>query len=450
MNRMIESVAAGHGESEGERSDTGRIYYGWIILSVSTAAMIATSPGQTFGVSVFNEHMRTALALTHSQRAAAYMLGTLLAALPLTAVGALMDRHGPRRATIATVILFGLACIGTSLVNGWIFLLFAFFFLRLLGPGALAFLSSNTLAFWFHRRLGTAEGVRQFGYALALIIIPVVYLWLVQHFGWRASYLALGLVVWAVMLPLVLGFVYDRPDEVGQRLDGGRANGPAAIASASADSTEWGFTLGEALRSRTGWIVASGTALYSLIHTAIFFSILPICHDRGLSDADAAGLLSAFAVSLAMMQLLGGALADRLTANWLLCAGMAGLALAMAAVFMMAGAWSARVAGAVLGLSQGLFFATSSPLWARYFGTVHIGKIRGMLATVNVGASSVGPFLAGLSRDHLGSFDPAVLAFAIAPLPLALLSLLATPPVRSPLRSQAQTTRVQGSGAREG
>jgi hypothetical protein len=36
-------------------------YYGWIMLPISMAALIASSPGQTFGVSILNEPMRASL-----------------------------------------------------------------------------------------------------------------------------------------------------------------------------------------------------------------------------------------------------------------------------------------------------------------------------------------------------------------------------------------------------
>lgn len=430
MSRSVDCAAVGDGKAAQREviSKSGGMYYGWVILSVATAALIATSPAQTFGVSIFNEAMRGSLGLTHSQYAGAYMLGTLLAALPLPLIGAWMDRQGPRRTTAAVVALFGLACLVTSLAGGWLSLFVAFFLLRLLGPGALAFLSSNALAFWFHRRLGTAEGIRQLGYALALVMIPLVYLWLLQNFGWRGSYLILGLAIWLIMLPLVVGFFRDRPEAVGQTLED--ADDQPRAAKGGSDVADWGFTLREAVCTRAGWIVALGTALYSLVHTAVFFCVVPICQEYGLAETDAAGMLSAFAISLAVMHLVGGVLADRLPANVLLAIGMAGLAMAMFIVLRMWSPWLTWVAGGVLGASQGVFFATSNPLCARYFGRAHLGKIRGSLTTLKVAASSAGPLLAGLSRDYLGSFYPAILAFAVLPLVVALLSLLATAPVR--------------------
>jgi MFS transporter, OFA family, oxalate/formate antiporter len=86
--------------------------------------------------------------------------------------------------------------------------------------------------------------------------------------------------------------------------------------------------------------------------------------------------------------------------------------------------------GVLMGVSQGLYFGASHPLWARYFGRLHLDKIRGALMTINVAASSIGPLFAGLTRDAVGTFDPALLAFAVLPWPLAIASLWAVPPTR--------------------
>ena len=64
------------------------------------------------------------------------------------------------------------------------------------------------------------------------------------------------------------------------------------------------------------------------------------------------------------------------------------------------------------------------------YGRGHIGKIRGSLWTVNVAASSLGPFLLGFGRDSLGGYHQVLLALSILFLPLLLLSFFITRPVR--------------------
>ena len=142
------------------------------MLPVVTAIQVATSPGQTYGVSVFNPHWRMSLSLSHSELSGAYMLGTLLASLPMTLVGAAMDRYGPRKTLAVVVALFGLVCAGVSQVNGLFTLFAAFLFLRMLGQGAMGLLAVNTLAMWFNRRLGFAGGISSLGFTVAMAAVP--------------------------------------------------------------------------------------------------------------------------------------------------------------------------------------------------------------------------------------------------------------------------------------
>lgn len=410
------------------------LFYGWIMVPLSMVALVASSPGQTFGVSIFNEPMRRALGLSYGQLTAAYMIGTLLGALPITYVGSLMDRHGGRRTTLVTLSLFCLACVGTSFVQGWLTLVIAFSLLRMLGPGALGFTSGNTLPYWFERRLGMVEGVRQFGMASAMLFIPAINLWLLSEWGWRGSYAIFGVTIWCVVFPLFWYSYRDRPEDVGQRLDGESTEGHQKLPA----DFWWGLTLDESMRTYSFWVVTIGSACFSLVHTAIFFCLVPIFQERGLSATEATTALTAFAGSLAIMQLIGGALSDHLPARFLLALGLAGMG---TGVFLVHGTESATIASlatGLLGASQGIFFGASQPLWARYFGRKHLGKIRGVLATINVASSSLGPLIAGLTHDATGDFGLALLMFGFVPLPFALLSLKATAPAR--VETEIETT----------
>ena len=69
-------------------------YYGWVMLPIAILAQAATAPGQTLGVSIFNPSFQGALGVSLSQLTGAYMVGTLIAAVPQPYIGGLMDRFG--------------------------------------------------------------------------------------------------------------------------------------------------------------------------------------------------------------------------------------------------------------------------------------------------------------------------------------------------------------------
>lgn len=417
------------------------LFYGWVILCLSIAGLVASSPGQTFGVSIFNEAMRRDLGIGHGALAAAYTLGTLVGAIPIAFIGRLMDRIGLRQTMLIVVSLFSAACLVTSLIGNWASLVLAFTLLRMLGPGALSLVSGSMLSFWFDRRLGMVEGVRQVGMAAAMAGIPIASVWLESNWGWRAAYRLFGITILVFLFPAVAIWCRNRPEDVGQRIDGTNSlptdSGPASDGLAIPN-----FTLREALGTASFWIVAGGTALFGLIHTALFFCIVPILHERQLSTIDVTLMLTTLAACLAVMQVVAGILADRLPASSVLAAGSVLLSLGVAMLFWASSRFAVIFAGALLGISQATFFAAVHPLWARYYGRQHLGAIRGTLMTFNVAASSLGPLFVGVARDLTGNFDAPIAVFAVLPVPLALLCLAVKPPVHGASLCRTQATDV--------
>jgi len=405
-------------------------FYGWVMLPIAILGQIATSPGQTYGISVFNDYFRKDLQLSHTGLTAAYMLGTLLAALPVSLVGGWMDRYGIRRVMIVVVLLLGGACIGVSQVTGVFTLFLAFFALRMLGQGALSLLANNTLAMWFHARLGTASGIKSLGTAAAFAIIPPANLFLIQQFGWRTAYAILGMVIWAVMLPLLALFYRNRPEDVGQFPD--KSGGTDASASQTPPPgnvhVHRTMTLDEAVRTRAYWILLVIHVAWALVGTAIIFHIVTLFAEYGLNKESAALFFTIFAVSMAAMQFAGGLLADRLRLHVLLSIAMGLMTFSVFYFLSVRTPSSAHVFAIALGGGQGLFLVLGQTIWARYYGRTHLGKIRGTVWSACVAGSSVGPFLMGVTKDWCERYTPALWVFATVYAALTLAALFARAP----------------------
>lgn len=400
-------------------------FYGWLMLPAVMLVVICTAPGQTYGVSVFNPYLREALDLSSSQLSGAYMAGTLLASLPLTWIGALMDRYGARLTLGAVVLLFGLACLGMTQVRGMATLFVAFFFLRLLGQGAMGMLARNTLAMWFGRRLGMASGIANFGSAAAVGGIPALHLWLIETQGWRGAYAFLGFGIWLLLLPLLALVYRNKPQDLGLEPDGGE---PTRDVPADRRETLPSFTLKQALRTRSFWLLVCGMASWSMSGTGIQFHIVSIFAERGLTAADAAAMFSVYAGVMALGRLLGGFLADRVPLNLLMAAALAVQAVGMTLLNRADAEWLPWIFGVCFALGSSLLMSVSETVWVRYYGRGHLGKVRGAVTTIGVGASSLGPLALGVAYDLSGGYEGVLWAFVGLAVPLCLLSLLATPP----------------------
>jgi MFS family permease len=296
-------------------------------------------------------------------------------------------------------------------------------------------LASNTLAMWFHDRLGRVSGIMNVGTAAAVGLVPGLILSLINGIGWRWTYAALGIIVWLIMLPLLATLFRNQPEDVGQIQDGLRT---PKTASEIMGENGRSFTLPAAFHTRAYWITICLTVAWSMIVTGITFNIIPLFESHGLSEAVATASFATLAASLAVSQIIGGYLADRLPLNWLASASAAGLAAGVFMLLPLQTVTQAHIFALFLGIGQGLLGAVQSTLWVRYYGRLHLGKIRGSIATANVAASSLGPFLMGATFDIFGSYNASLWLFLAILLPLTLATPFATPPITTAHSSRHQ------------
>ena len=397
-----------------------RFYYGWVMVAIAMLGTMCTAPAQTYGISVFIPFIRAELELVPAQTAGAYMMGTFLASLPLTWVGACMDRYGPRRTMTVVIVGFCGACLLLSQVTGLLSLFAAFFLIRLFGQGALTLLSANTIAYWFHRRLGTVSGLKAMGVALAIAGAPALHYYLIRQVGWRTAYIVLAGVIAGLLLPLMLVVYRNRPEEVGQEMEQGQKQNPSSPAISPA--RDWSFH--QALQTRTYWIVAFCLALWGLIATAVAFCAASIFESRGLSTSDAAarvsGMFAAMGFTLMATHVLAGWLADRMKVHRMLTVTM----LSMTGIGLLLG-WPGSenhvwAIGIIMGVCQSLTSAISATVWVRFYGRAALGRIRGSTFTLLVAMSSIGPFLVDGMAALTGSYDAVLNGLIWLPLPLAL------------------------------
>jgi MFS family permease len=401
-------------------------YYGWLMVPVAVIAQAVTGVGQTYGISVFNPSLLNSLGITLTSLTGAYMVGTLLASLPQSYIGSLMDRFGLKNTTIGLVILLGGACIFFAQVNSLITLLAGFFLLRLLGQGGLSLISGNIAAMWFREKLGAVTGIISGGFSISMAIIPAFFLYLINLKGWRGAYTWLGFLVWIIMLPLLLLVFKNKPQDLGQEMDGGRADTQGE--SSLPPSREFSFSVTEARKTPAYWIMMINSSLWTMIVTAVFFNLLSIFNDLGISPGVAAATYTTYAAASLLTQLLLGSAADRGSLQFMLLGCMAFLAAGVAVLALAVSPLLAHLYAILIGISTGLISLVGGTLFARYFGKAHLGKLRGGVLTAQVAGSSLGPFITGLIFDLTGSFQISLWIFVAILVPATLFSLKATQP----------------------
>ena len=214
------------------------IFYGWVILVVTTIGIIMSIPGQTAGVSVFTDHLIAATGLSRLALSNAYLIGTLTSGLLLPFGGVFIDRFGARLVVIGASLWLSMTLIylsvstnlaqwtsiGLSLESSapvaFVLLCIGFVSLRFSGQGMLTLVSRTTLGKWFDRRRGLASGTAGVFVSCGFSAAPLLLSFFIDGFGWRGAWLSLALLVGFGMGTIGWLFYRDNPEECGLVMDG--------------------------------------------------------------------------------------------------------------------------------------------------------------------------------------------------------------------------------------
>lgn len=405
--------------------------YAWVMAGAAALIAIVSAPGQTYGFTFFNPWLRKSLRLSQTEFSATYLVATLLAAAPLGFVGGWVDRVGLKRSVLAAMGALAVACGLAAAVQNVPMLLVSCAAMRMCGPGVMSLLANNTLADWFDRRLGLASGVMQLSVAASIALVPLGLRSLIESIGWREAYAAMGIGMAVGVLPLLWFFYREHP-----QWDGSEASDAAThrslresseVAKGRGDSGS--LDLKAAMQTRVFWIFMLATCVWSLVGTGLIFHLDALLAARGLDPDRIAWATPVMAACMAISQLVGGVLADRMDIRWHMTGA---LAIVGCACLMLANCMGMTLVAAYgcYGLAQGLMSVASMTGWAKYFGRAHLGRIRGTALTAAISGSAVGPVIMGASVDWLGAFEPSLWLMAATTGALALVAPLATPPER--------------------
>jgi MFS family permease len=376
----------------------------------------ATTGGFTFGI--FLAAMNEELGWSRSTIVLATSLLSITAAVASPLLGRIVDRRGPRLVLILSVIGMGIAQAASGLVTDpWQFYL-AF---GLLGGVARATLQSVApgamIAQWFQRRRSSAYGVAAMGPPLCNLLVPPVIAVVVATLGWRAGWMALGVLALALGLAPAVLIRRRRPEDIGLRIDNdppeeltpGEERKPVGPASGSED-----WTAREAIHHPAFWMIAAGMSLILLAPNISIIFMFSYLTSQGLPPTVAAATLSAVSAMQVVSRLVFWAPAIRRigSVRWALVLwGSLLLASSLLLAVARGEVW-AYVAAAVLGLGLGGNLVLQLQVWPEYFGRLAIGTIIGTAQLVQGVTSATVPLLLAALLDRTGSYTTVYLIVA--------------------------------------
>jgi MFS family permease len=389
-------------------------YYGWLIVGVAFVTMAIGVTGRT-AFSLLMPPLIEEFSWDRGLVAGAFSFGFLVSALLSPIVGRVMDTRGPRM-----VIMTGVALMSAGLLLApWVaspWQLYATLGVAVGGGANMMTYTTHSqfLPNWFVRRRGFAISIAFAGAGVgAILLLP----WLqsiILSQGWRASCVAMGLLVVLVIAPLTL-LVRKSPSEVGQNPDGDNGSGDAAAKGKAVTVVDpaWAaidWTLARAARSGRFWWIVLGYFLALIAWYAVQVHQTKYLVEVGFTPVVAAWALGGVSIIAIPGQILLGALSDRIGREWVWTAGCLGFAVSYAALLALEYVPSNLLLYAMV-FAQGFFgyglTSVMGPIVAEIFEGPHYGSIFGTITIALIGGGAAGPWLAGVIQDTFGSYRPA-------------------------------------------
>jgi MFS family permease len=249
---------------------------------------------------------------------------------------------------------------------------------------------------WFDSRRGKVMGLAYVGIGIGGMLVPQLAKWLNLHFGWHSSITILGLLMILIAVPIAW-FVKDKSRGDDKKIIMESNSLPTSI-----------------FKERSIYLLALGSmcsvaAVSGTIQNLKLFFSLDLKYPQQLS----ANILSLILLSSIVGRLGMGWLADKLQKKivMILISGIV-----ICSIFLLFFASSPRFVylfAVVFGVGLGGDYMIIPLMAADLFGVRVIGRIMGIILTVDGFADALAPMLVGWLRDRLGSYADAFSALII-------------------------------------
>ena len=481
-----------------------RIFYGYFVVAAGSFALFV-SMGARNGLGVFINPMESdGIWDSRTAIAAVIGLGTLVNALTQPFLGRLYDRYGGRLVISASLLVLGLSTLLLTFVasygpeftisvlglfnvnNSLLFKLIIYSVVMSTASSGVSLVTVHAmLSKWFYRKRGMALSVATAGTSAGGLLLTPFASFLIISAHWRTAWIALGLFVLLLALPLSLIIMRDDPSEVGEVPDGSdgedelanrvRRGGPRSnvggdmvpgrvarinrerAARPSEPETPLQTNVWkDALGSAPFWQLSGAYFVCGVTTIIISAHYVPFAIDLGISPGVAA-LAFGFMQGLnAVGVIVVGFLSDRFSRKNLL--GTIYFIRFLAYVMLVIPGFAKMFWGINIPPSIGIWsFATlagmswiatpplTSSLTADIYGVRNIGTLNGLSTMSHQIGGSLSVFMAGVLYDMTGAYE---FPFAIAGLFLlgATLASYAVNERRFSIRYQPPAPATASSG----
>jgi MFS family permease len=406
-------------------------FYGWVIVAISTLALVVSNGLAIGGIPVFSEWIRNdfiASGAIPADKAQTIVSNFGVFTFLVAGITAPFAGYFIQKFNIKILMLIGCVILGSGLLIHsqaasveTIYLARVLFGIALGLVGVL--INTVLVSNWFRSQRGTALGIVLTGTSIGGILIPLIATPLILKYNWRIAMIAVSLLIWLILVPAIIFLVKTKPSDIGVFPDGDSQASQEIFASGN---NQTGLSLFEAMKTPLFWVFAFCAAL---IFYPLFVStqqlILYIRTPKIGVSPETAGLIQALLAFLSIGgKFLFGFMSDKIspTRVMLICCSVMFLATLVLLNFTAATLLFFIIP---FGFGYGGTFVLLQRLVADYFGSKDYPKILGAITVIETIGASIGGRITGAVADADGGDYTRAFYYVIAATGMALILTVA-------------------------
>ncbi|WP_254533294.1 MFS transporter [Natrinema gelatinilyticum] len=381
------------------RLTDGTVYYGWVI---ALACFIVNGVvfGMTYSFGVFLDPLVSSFGASMAQTSLVYGVQLFVLYAAAAPMGVLVEWVGPRRGLVLAAILLGGGMVTGSQATSLLVLILTYSLISGAGMSLAFIIGYATPLQWFQQRRGLATGIASAGLGIGMVVIAPTASLLVTSVGWRGAFplLGAGLGLTLVLAALAIADDPTQFDAVDTEFPDGRPT----------SGNNWHDqlqTIYSIARSRAFVLLFGG---YILLYGTLYVMLNHIVNYAAQHGIQETGVLAVSVIggTTTITRFSVGGIADRLgrlavfvTCGAVMALALIGLSLTEAPLMLLA------ITG-FFGVGYGGTGALLSSVPADLFGGRNLNALFGFTSLSLAVPALLGPWLASLAFDQLGTYIP--------------------------------------------
>src|SRR4030042_2001505 len=220
--------------------ETGKkkFFYGYVIVALGLFINMVLG-GTLYTFSVFFEPLSTEFGWTRAVTSGAFSLYMILHGILYIFTGKMNDKLGPRIVMSLCGLLMGLGYMMMSLTGEIWHIYFFYGVIIAVGMSGGYVPLTSTLTRWFtgNSKRGLMVGISVAGVGLGTMIFPPLARWLIDSYGWKTSYVVIGIAVLVIIMSAAQ-FLKRAPEHMSINSDN----------TGNIDTQQQGFSLRKAVK----------------------------------------------------------------------------------------------------------------------------------------------------------------------------------------------------------